>query len=205
MKNKQAELLQQMTDQEVYANVWFTQLLIAAAAFTGGWIVFSHPLYPLQLIELEWSAAAAGTVFAAVIVLLQWLLYAVLPSSWLDDGGINERIFSRMPVWMIAVLTFFIAVAEEWLFRGVLQETFGIIAASLLFAGIHIRYLSKPVLLFFVTAMSFGFGLVYMWSGNLLTVITAHFLVDFILALVIRFRSDQNGAVGTGVEEENLL
>src|SRR5699024_11474282 len=55
----------------------------------------------------------------------------------------------------------------ELLFRGVLQTTFGYIPASVIFALVHVRYLSKPVLLISVLLISFFIGYLFEVTGNL--------------------------------------
>ena len=85
----------------------------------------------------------------------------------------------------LLVITFVIGFAEEFLFRGVVQTHFGIVIASFVFAVLHIRYI-KTVLFCFVCFISFVFGYVFEWTGNLFITIFAHFLVDFIMGLQLR-------------------
>ncbi|WP_248490634.1 CPBP family intramembrane glutamic endopeptidase, partial [Staphylococcus aureus] len=70
--------------------------------------------------------------------------------------------------------------------RGVVQTHFGIVIASFVFAVLHIRYIKKPFLFCFVCFISFVFGYVFEWTGNLFITIFAHFLVDFIMGLQLR-------------------
>ncbi|CEY31555.1 CAAX amino terminal protease self-immunity [Streptococcus pneumoniae] len=110
----------------------------------------------------------------------------VFPESWFDDGGINDKMFRGMSVLHLLVITFLIGFAEEFLFRGVVQTHFGIVIASFVFAVLHIRYITKPFLFCFVCFISFVFGYVFEWTGNLFITIFAHFLVDFIMGLQLR-------------------
>lgn len=73
------------------------------------------------------------------------------------------------------------------LFRGVLQTHIGLWAASLIFAALHFRYLSKWLLFIMVTAISFLLGLMYEWTGNLFVPMTAHFIIDAVFACQICF------------------
>lgn len=84
--------------------------------------------------------------------------------------------------------TWFIAIAEELLFRGVLQTVFGFFSASVIFILVHFRYLNKPVLLISVIVTSFLLGFLYEATGNLYTVIVTHFIVDFLLGMIIHFK-----------------
>ena len=58
----------------------------------------------------------------------------VLPSHYYDDGGLNERIFRGRSVIEIAVISSVVSIAEEILFRGVIQTHVGLIISSIIFA-----------------------------------------------------------------------
>lgn len=85
-------------------------------------------------------------------------------------------------------MTLLVAIAEELLFRGVLQTSFGYFIASGLFVLVHFRYLKKPILFLSIIVVSFYIGYIFVLTENLVVTITTHFVVDFILGLVIRFR-----------------
>ncbi|PYZ98459.1 CPBP family intramembrane metalloprotease [Alteribacter lacisalsi] len=185
--NRQAQIIKGLSDKELILNLYISQaimLLIALFAsrlLLGGWFT------PFTLIEWTWSAVALGFYIAVAVVILEWLCIKVLPEKWFDDGGINERIFRNRSIFHIAVISFVVAVSEEILFRGVIQTSAGIIAASLLFALIHFRYLHQPFLFAFTIGLSFLLGYVYLLTGNLLTVISAHFFIDAILGCAIKY------------------
>ena len=65
----------------------------------------------------------------------------VLPFRYYDDGGLNERIFRGRSVIEIAVISSVVSIAEEILFRGVIQTHVGLILSSIIFAFVHFRYL----------------------------------------------------------------
>jgi membrane protease YdiL (CAAX protease family) len=94
-------------------------------------------------------------------------------------------------------LTALIAISEEILFRGVLQTHFGIWVASLIFAILHFRYLSKWLLFTMVVSISFLLGIVYDLTETLYTTIIAHFLIDLVFAIQIRLQFVK------GVKREN--
>src|SRR5699024_9531099 len=129
-----------------------------------------------------------GVIPGVIVVCIDAVLMYFLPGRYYDDGGINRRIFANRSIFGIFKLVLMIAVAEELLFRGVLQTTVGYILASTIFALIHIRYLTKPVLLASVFLVSFYLGYMYELTGNLLTTITAHFIIDFLSGLLIRLQ-----------------
>ncbi|MGJ9384859.1 lysostaphin resistance A-like protein [Salipaludibacillus sp. CF4.18] len=187
MGNKQSELIKTLTDKELLQNLYLTQMTILVIGIviskwlTGRW--FS----PLDNIHFQIEHILMGFVIGLSVVFLELILYKILPSSWFDDGGINSRIFLKRSPLHILVLTVVIAFSEEFLFRGVLQTNFGLWIASFLFAIIHIRYLSNLFLFSFTVLLSISLGFLYYFTDNLLTVIVAHFTIDFILGLMIRY------------------
>src|SRR5699024_788006 len=125
-----------------------------------------------------------GVLPSILIIAIDLLMMHYLPSHLWDDGGINEKIFKEGSYQEILLLCLVIAIVEEVLFRGVIQSNWGIIVASIIFALVHIRYLSKILLFLSVVLLSFLFGIIFEFSNhNLLVVITMHFIVDFILAI----------------------
>lgn len=130
-----------------------------------------------------------GVITGVIIVGIDIMLIFIFSKKYYDDGGINERIFKSESIAYIFFISLAVAISEELLFRGVIQTTFGYVFASILFAFIHFRYLKKPVLLISILFVSFYIGYMFEITGNLLVTITAHFIVDFLLGLVIRFQS----------------
>ncbi|WP_051331168.1 CPBP family intramembrane glutamic endopeptidase [Aneurinibacillus terranovensis] len=127
-----------------------------------------------------------GTASAALVVLVEVIMAVALPYEWFDDGGLNQLLFRNMPYWHIAVLSVFVGISEEILFRGVIQSLLGIWISSAIFALIHVRYLKKWVMLVSVILISLLFGWLFIRTGTLWTVILAHSLVDFVLGCFTR-------------------
>ncbi|WP_245947255.1 CPBP family intramembrane glutamic endopeptidase [Bacillus taeanensis] len=187
--NNQAEMIRKMTNRQVLLNVYVTQGFLGTIALGLGIILFESwqqfyelfTWHPVQFLFL-------GCGSALLVILLDVVLVMLLDEKHYDDGGINKRIFSVLPVWHIAVLTIMIGAVEEILFRGVLQTHIGYFPASVLFALIHIRYLRKPVLLVSSILVSFFLGWLFLKTSNLNITIIAHFLIDFSLGCIIRFQ-----------------
>lgn len=127
-----------------------------------------------------------GIPAGIIVVLFDLFMMRVTPSSYQDDGGINERIFSSLSYSMIFVVALVVAISEELLFRGVLQTHLGLLWTSIIFAAVHYRYLFNWFLFLNVLVLSFFIGFLFEWTNNLLVTITAHFLIDFILGVLIR-------------------
>jgi membrane protease YdiL (CAAX protease family) len=186
---KQSEVAAELSDRELILNVYLTQGIMGGLALILGLIFFNdwNEFTGLFRLEIPFIMLVGGVV-ALVVVLIDVILEKILPISWTDDGGINERVFRNITIPTIIILCFVIAVAEELLFRAVLQTAFGLVIASSLFAVIHIRYLYKPVLFINVTLVSFLLGALFYWTGNVLVTIFTHFLIDVTLGILIRIK-----------------
>ncbi len=187
MRNRQAEAVKQLTDRELLLNVYLTQIILVLLASIMSLFLFQDLWFFTDLIYFTWTeiiVLGGGTAF--LVIGIDLILMKTLPEEMLDDGGINERIFSRLSISHIFFLCAIISFSEELLFRGVIQTSFGLVLSSLLFAIIHVRYLSKPVLFSSVVVISFLIGVLYEVTDNLMTTITAHFLIDFVMACLIK-------------------
>ncbi|WP_347549811.1 type II CAAX endopeptidase family protein [Pseudalkalibacillus hwajinpoensis] len=187
MKNRQAELVRKLSDRELLLNVYLTQGILLILTGVIGGLLYREWWFFDEITEINWTEMLfLGGGLALVVILVDSLLMIWLPEEMLDDGGINERIFKEISVLHIFFLSLIIAICEELLFRGVIQTHFGLFIASGLFAVIHIRYLTKPVLFTSVVGISFMLGVLYEWTGNVLVTITAHFLIDFTMGCLIK-------------------
>lgn len=184
--NQQAKLVEQMPDKILLLNLYLTQgmfLLIAAILsfiYIDDWAQFK------QLFVADWQEIfLLGGGVALIVILLDLMIYKILPKKMIDDGGINERIFANRNIVHILLIASIVAICEEILFRGILQNVFGYLMANLLFAVIHVRYLSKPVLFIVTVGISFVLGYLFLITNHILVPIFAHFLIDFVLGTMI--------------------
>ncbi|WP_342708396.1 CPBP family intramembrane glutamic endopeptidase [Halobacillus alkaliphilus] len=138
-----------------------------------------------------------GVLPGFIVLLIDFILMNTLPKQYYDDGGINNKVFKNRSIPGIIGVTLLVAVSEEMLFRGVLHTEYGYWAASLLFALLHFRYLSKIVLLISVLFVSFFIGYMFELTGSLTVTITAHFIIDVVLAMWIRLgnRGESNDSI----------
>ncbi|MGM0834898.1 MAG: CPBP family intramembrane glutamic endopeptidase [Bacillota bacterium] len=199
MKNKQAEMIKQMSDKELLYHLYVSQLLFFLVAVVLAFFLFEG--WNEFLFLLEWNIQEIfiiGSFVGIAVVLIDLILMKYVPRHLMDDGGINEKMFQKRSVIHIVGLALLIASVEELLFRGVIQTHFGILTASIIFAIMHIRYLHKWLLLISVILLSFLLGFLYEWTENLLVTIWAHFIIDVLLALKIRseyIKKTDNGEV----------
>lgn len=184
------ELINQMDNRMLYLNLVITQgvLFIVGVLIYMFFLRSQLSIFDIYHLEYWFYALVAGLVFACIVVLIDVYLIKKMPDCYFDDGGINERVFRDVNILQIALIALFVALVEEFLFRAVLQNWLGLFWASLLFALIHFRYFKKWLYAAIVLILSFGFGFLYEWTRSMWSVVFAHFLIDFALGIMIRYR-----------------
>lgn len=186
---KQSEIVKQLTDKELKQQVIVSQLLLLGLGLLLSFLLFEKMTDWFDYFSFDITDIVFyGVLTGLTIVLIDLVLMYMLPEKYYDDGGINDRIFRNRSITGILGISLLVAVTEELLFRGVIQTVFGYITASTLFALVHVRYLTKPVLLVSVLFVSFYIGYMFVLTENLLVTIAAHFTVDFVLGVFIRFQ-----------------
>lgn len=189
MFKRQNEIVKQLSDKQIVQNLYVTQLLLLSISCILSFFLFDSLKDFLGIWKIySKDFIGYGTGLAAIVIGLDLILIKYAPPDLIDDGGINEKIFSKRTIPHIVVLTALIAFSEELLFRGVLQTHFGIWFASFIFAILHFRYVTKWLLFIMVVSISFLLGVVYEWTDTLYTTILAHFLIDLIFAVLIRLQ-----------------
>lgn len=189
MKKKYRDTIQELSHRQLMMGLLFTQILLLTVSIVLGMILFDSFSSFFQL--FMWNDLRILTIGGGAgigVVLLDFILMKWLPRHFYDDGGLNERLFQNKSVMQVFVIAAMVAISEEILFRGVIQTHFGLVFTSILFALIHYRYLFNPFLFLNITLLSFLICYIYDVTGNLLVTITMHFLIDFILGLIIKRR-----------------
>jgi uncharacterized protein len=187
MKRKYNELITALTDKELLFHLYMTQIIILAISLILGFLFFDN----FSFFNPDWKDVrilSIGAPCGIAVVLADLLLMNLLPRSYYDDGGLNERIFKNRTSLHIVVIAAFVAFSEELLFRGVIQTKVGLLIASLIFAIIHYRYLFNWFLFLNIILLSFFIGFIYLKTGNLAITIWMHFIIDLLLGLYIKFR-----------------
>lgn len=180
----------ELDDRMLLVNLYLTQ---AVTCIIGLLIVFFQSQRVVELFQFpeRFSVLVWAVGFAIAVLLFDWLIARFVPEEVTDDGGINKKLFGKRPLWHIAVISFVVAVCEELLFRGAIQHAFGPYWTSILFAAIHIRYLRHWLMTGMVFLISYGLGYIYVKTGSLWTPIAAHFIIDFVMGCIIRYRKDE--------------
>jgi len=186
---KQEELIKQMSDQQIKQSLIMSQSLFFLISIILSFILFKDLSQWLNYFDWQFKEIIYyGVIPGLIVVIIDLILMYFLPKSYYDDGGINEKLFKNRSILDIFFIALIVAIAEEFLFRGVIQTVFGYVIASIVFALVHFRYLKKPVLLVSILLLSFYIGYLFELTGNLLVTMIAHFTIDFLLGLIIRFQ-----------------
>ncbi|MEK4668276.1 CPBP family intramembrane glutamic endopeptidase [Niallia sp. FSL R7-0271] len=187
-KQKYSQLLNTLSDKELIKHLYITQFILLIISAGLGIFVFQIEDLFTSLSLFNWNHILIGFALGAAVVGLDMIFMRYLPEKYHDDGGLNKRIFQNMHPAHIAIIAAVISISEEILFRGILQTNLGLLAASIIFAVIHYRYLFNWFLFVNIIFISLLIGFLYMWTGSLLATIIMHFTIDFFLGLLIRYK-----------------
>lgn len=188
MKNKYHELINSLSDKELLFHLYMTQIILLAVSLILGILLFDHFDFLQSFTFFDSRILSIGIPAGVAVVIIDVILMKWLPFSYYDDGGLNERIFKNRKFIHIAWIAAFVAISEELLFRGIIQTKVGLVAASIIFAIIHYRYLFNWYLFTNIVILSFFIGYIYQWTNNLAVTIFMHFTIDFLLGLYIKYR-----------------
>ena len=108
--------------------------------------------------------------------------------------------FGKWSIIQLAILSVLAGVCEEALFRGAIQGglagrigvVLALILASMLFGALHLITWTYGIIVAFIGAY---LGLLWIWTGNLLTPMITHAVYDFV-ALVYFLRWCRPGGEG---------
>jgi Predicted metal-dependent membrane protease len=179
----------ELDDRMLLINLYATQALTFIIGFV--WVLFQRQnILHLFSIPAAFHFVLWGLGLAAAVIAVDLLISRWVPEEAADDGGVNDRIFRQRPIWHIAVISLVVAVCEELLFRGAVQHAIGPYWTSIVFAVIHVRYLRHWIPTGLVFSISYGLGWIYEQSGTLWAPIIAHFVIDLVMGLIIRFRRE---------------
>ncbi|MFM4804003.1 CPBP family intramembrane glutamic endopeptidase [Aeromonas bivalvium] len=137
------------------------------------------------LLALPGLPGPGGPVRWRPLVLLSLPLAALLITAW-QLGALRPEAGLPHWWWLFALNNLlFTCVAEEALFRGLIQQGIaarsrvwlGVLAASLLFGAAHLA--GGPLLMLFAALAGACYGLAFQLSGRLAVAILLHFLFNF--------------------------
>jgi len=175
-------------------------LAILCWAFTFGWtggnfwvkigasvvIVFFYScIWQKPLLAFKVSSLVLGLLSAVFLYLIFYAGHAlapiILPGAHPQVAGIYALGEGTSKVLIFLLLFFMTGPGEEIFWRGFLQEKLmdrfgnitGYLAATLVYAGVHVFSLNLMLILAALVAGAF-WGLLYLWRRDLLLQITSH-------------------------------
>ncbi len=161
-------------------------LLVSVAA-----VAYVQGLRPrdLGLIIRRWEEVPVQLAVAMTGIPLGLFEFAILrPPAWIPQETIGALLSGGLVIFLATGLS------EELIFRGILlkravealDERYGLLYVTAIFASLHIFFLSATDLVF-VFAVGLSYGLVVLKTKNLWGVILSHSLGNVILYLVAPF------------------
>jgi uncharacterized protein len=162
-------------------------LLVGASIL--GWMIDRDPLR-----HFAWTGAAVLWGVAATVPLMilfgLFLRWPVGPLKGIQrfSEGVMRPLLAPCSVVDLLGISVLAGLGEEMLFRGVLQDAFtgwfnvwvGVLLTSLLFGALHSITLTYAVL---AAVMGAYLSFVWMYTENLLVVVIAHALYDFLVLM----------------------
>ncbi|MGH9348251.1 MAG: lysostaphin resistance A-like protein [Vicinamibacterales bacterium] len=141
---------------------------------------------------LAWGVLAAATLAAVNLTFLR-----ARGNRWPGDAlrhvcrAIVRPLFEHVNAAQIALVSVLAGVAEELLFRGVVQPLVGLPAASLIFGAVHVG--GRGFIGYGVWAACIGalFGWLMVETGGLLAPIVAHAVYDAFALAYVRYGRDR--------------
>jgi membrane protease YdiL (CAAX protease family) len=170
----------------------FLALLVEGAAFVPAlflarqWGIVLFPLTEHLLRDLLIGTATAVVPFALFCFTLSEKAQQIplLGSVKRIMRGQIKDVFATATVIDICLISLWAGLAEELLFRGVIQAKWGLVPASILFGVLHFV---TPAYALLATVVGFYIGLVHHFLQSLLIPIQLHAIYDFGALLYLRY------------------
>jgi len=133
-----------------------------------------------------------GTIGAMFPLALFMLLVSEKADSIPSLGSLRsiiindiKAIFSEAKLPDLCLISVLAGIAEELLFRGVIQVKLGIVGASIIFGLLHFI---TPAYFIIATIMGFYLGILFQYYDSLLIPIQLHFIYDLGALIYLRYK-----------------
>lgn len=159
---------------------------IVALVLARQWGIALFPLTEHLLRDCLIGTAAAAIPFALFCFSLSEKAKAIpiISSVRKTITGDIRALFASATLVDIFLISLLAGLAEELLFRGVIQAKWGILAASILFGLLHSV---TPAYILLATLIGFYIGLLYHVFQGLLIPIQLHCIYDFGALIYLRY------------------
>ncbi|MFA9199684.1 MAG: lysostaphin resistance A-like protein [Cypionkella sp.] len=142
---------------------------------------------PVAFVDWSWRAMLQGVVFAGLLIASAATAFCLFPRFLEHTTQLQAKLAKLLPRdcrWPLVVwISLCAGIGEEALFRGGIQTLAGDHlgvgpAIALSAAGFALVHLAKPLITAIILLIGVIFGIVYWWTGSLLTVVIGHVLYD---------------------------
>jgi membrane protease YdiL (CAAX protease family) len=187
----------------LYRFAWGLYLFLALAGAI--WIGFQKGVIPLSLFldTRRWWLDLGLGLGAGLLLLSLWAVAErFFPLARELEARLSQALgpLSSSEALALALLSGF---AEELFFRGAVQGTLGLVAATILFGLLHSGP-GKELRLWTLFALLAGgiLGLLMQWRGNLLGPVAGHFLVNAVNLRRLAGRSGESAKLAPGEAQD---
>ncbi|NLL51134.1 MAG: CPBP family intramembrane metalloprotease [Peptococcaceae bacterium] len=178
--------MQDLSKKVLLLNIMLTQaiLLVIAIAIKFFW---AQHLSLNLLLEIRITPGIIAVLLLGILLLLflQLLFYKYVPRHELAEE-LNRMLMEKFSLSELCFIFFTGALIEEFLFRFLLQSLLGITLTSLIFALIHVRYISKKYMLLEVFLLSVILGIIFEATSMFYVPVVCHFVLNILTALLIK-------------------
>lgn len=174
-------------------------LALAICWYSGRWPPLASKPWPENAMLLLWGVLATLPMLVGLIVLDRYPIGPLVELKHFVETHLTP-LFVGLTLPQLALISLAAGVGEELLFRGLLQESLadwagppygvwiGLIAAAIVFGACHwvtttYAYLAALIGLYF--------GLLFIFTGDLLPPVVAHGLYDFVALIYLVKRKPQ--------------
>ena len=167
-------------------NVVLSQAIIVGIGILLIFAVFENrDLTELFSVRIDFFSIFVVILGSGLLILLQLLFHKFLAHEKLFDE-INMVLMERFSLKELFWIFLGGSIAEEFLFRGIIQTEFGILIASIVFTITHFRYHNKLYIIAEVFLMGLLLGLIYTLTKMLWVPIVCHLTVNFATAFLLK-------------------
>jgi membrane protease YdiL (CAAX protease family) len=138
--------------------------------------------YPKINLGVELMVGVGLGVFLSITAILICNHIASFKSLF---DWVVKVIFKPLSIAEIFIVSALVSFAEELFFRGAIQPLIGILPTSIIFAVLHMGFFHRLLPYGVYTfLLSLILGYLFMRTGSLLSPISCHFSIDFMIGLI---------------------
>ena len=91
----QAELIKQLTSKQLVFHLFITQIIILTIGLISSIFIYKDLQAFFDIFRPEVKFLFVGILFGLAVVGIDLILMKKVPAKYYDDGGINEKLFSK--------------------------------------------------------------------------------------------------------------